>query len=1240
MKKQRKVIGIMMSDPDHDFARQTVELMQEELLRLNMNVVNFVTLCKGGMNKSFAQAECSVYEAMNLDMLDGIILCYNTFNMPKQQNEWLQKLKEHFHKPIVSVDGVAPGYDSVRFSESQGMDKLVTHLAQVHGKQRLEFVSVAGERRSEYHETLERLFLDALEKYQLPVTDHSVHYEVDWIEYADTLVQDMLVQEGGVPEAILCISNELAVAMVAALEKVGVHVPTDVIVTGYNEDLGSINQYSVVTTVRRNPRVMAVNAVRTLCNKLEGMEELELLEDEDSCELILGDTCGCTSLSLGGYARKRVERLIDDYSSFDSPYNYMAEELANSTDMFDCLWTLNYYTKFLGDFEAFYLCLNETVMHQKEMVTHLSDNMIVALRNEGSRGSEVSPTRFFNRRLIIPALSAPSEYPRVFYVASVHFVERVFGYAVLTYGNSSRRYEKHFGAWLRKLATALEVQRRMLIFQDAAIETKNRDSVTGLYNYMGCVGALKEQYEQYVDKEIMLRAISLDITHFSELNDEFGREVGNDVLVAMSNILSEASNEQDICARVGNDEFLIAGFYEDDSDVGNFMTEVHKLLREYNVSNEAGVSLDIVYAKEIETIKDPSEITAVLSEASGLKRNIKQKKYDAELAEDDYDEAERREVLRMLDDNLLEYHMQPIVSAKTGDIYSYEALMRSGTERKISPLAIIKHAEAVGRLYDVEKLTFFNVMQKMKEREQMFHTRKLFINSIPKLPLTEKDFDKLVLRYGSLMNNMVVEFTEQTEANKKQIEQIKERSRRVGFRMAIDDYGSGYSNVSNLLTYMPDYVKIDRSLVSGIEDDQKKQYFVTNIIEFAHENGIFALAEGVETRGELNTVIRLGVDLLQGYYLAKPQPRLIDAIDSDVRDEIIALNLKNLEVRQRKVYQVESEAEVMLMTLVMEGYTEIMASHPEMTLVGNPKMQADIVLHVPDNTTCRINLRKVRLTPFKGRPCIEIGNSCNVTLVIDGVVQLEKMGIRVPESSSLTIEGDGKLVVEADGDHSYAIGGDSSQTFGRIAVNMDGEMRLTLDGADCIGIGGGYAGKNLDVQIDKCKNLYVYMTGEMAVGIGTCFSDSRVSISEARVKIEINSQRGIGIGSVSGRSFVTMKQTKFSNVSSGDGQTAIGTLMDNDTKIVIDDCDLQIEQKAKTCAAVGCRYGRADVRICESLFNYRVEGAKVTGIGSETLTGRGHFETTDFYFAIASANGKELGYEPEDMSFLRCTTNW
>ncbi len=108
----------------------------------------------------------------------------------------------------------------------------------------------------------------------------------------------------------------------------------------------------------------------------------------------------------------------------------------------------------------------------------------------------------------------------------------------------------------------------------------------------------------------------------------------------------------------------------------------------------------------------------------------------------------------------------------------------------------------------------------------------------------------------------------------------------MGIETAVDDYGPGYSNVSNLLRYTPDYVKIDRALLSGIQDSPQKQHFVKDVIEFAHSNGIVALAEGVETSEELKTVVMLGVDLLQGYYVAMPAKEMIQSINSQIADEI------------------------------------------------------------------------------------------------------------------------------------------------------------------------------------------------------------------------------------------------------------------------------------------------------------------------------------------------------------------
>lgn len=109
-------------------------------------------------------------------------------------------------------------------------------------------------------------------------------------------------------------------------------------------------------------------------------------------------------------------------------------------------------------------------------------------------------------------------------------------------------------------------------------------------------------------------------------------------------------------------------------------------------------------------------------------------------------------------------------------------------------------------------------------------------------------------------------------------------------QFAVDDYGTGYSNIVNLLRYKPNVIKIDRYLITEIQDDVNKQMFVKNTVEFAEQNNIQCLAEGVETKEELKAVISYGVDLIQGYYTAMPSEQVIREIDPKIVKEILEAN--------------------------------------------------------------------------------------------------------------------------------------------------------------------------------------------------------------------------------------------------------------------------------------------------------------------------------------------------------------
>lgn len=1234
MAKTRKVVGVLLSDAYHQFFHESMIAVQQELLNNDIDVVTFTTLCKANMAQSYSDAECSVYEVMNFEELDGLILSPVSFRM-KRQREILDKIQTEYHKPVVCLESNG-GWDFpvAEFGLENGMELLLRHLYDEHGARIIDFVGDSRSSETPFYKAMLRNFMDEMKRLGLPFETDRMHDGGFWYESGETVTKELLANPHGLPDAVICVSTEAAASLVENLEKNGIRVPEDVIVAGYSAKPEEMEQQCSCLSVYRDPTEMSINAVRMLLNAMNGNDNLPMLPQKNCCRLVPGCTCGCTRWSVAPYAHKTVEDLKTEYSRFPSEYNFMSEEVTNVTDIETCLKTVSHYTGYLEDYDEFYLCLNVNCLHERAQSPHLTEKMLMAISNVNGE-SEISAGKMFSRSLMIPALYRECSHARAFYVAGIHFMERVLGYEVISYGNRPVTFPRYMPQWTRKLAHCLETQRRWYIYDDVTIESQVRDAMTGLYNYKGYLAALKDIYRHLSNSKTKLRVIALDIERFSTINDAYGRDEGNEVLLQMTKILQNTMNDRDICARFGNDEFVIAGFYDTNNDAVGLLSNLNARIQNYNRFNDKSYSVSIAYAKVCEEVTDEDSLAGITADAIADKKNLKEQKKRQGNTQELVDEEERNEVVRILDDNLLTYHFQPIINAKTGDIFAYEALMRSGTEKKISPLTILKHAEAIDRLYDVERHTFYNTMEIFYKNKDSLNNRKLFVNSIPKVMFANRDFARLQSMYKDIMPNVVVEFTEQTEASLDQVETMKTRRKQFGIQLAVDDYGAGYSNISNLLTYSPDFVKIDRALISGVDSDTKKQYFVSNTAEFAHENGFLALAEGVETKEELDMVIRLGVDLIQGYYTAKPQEGFMEELPKEMRDEILGMNMKNIESRQKKTYIVGNEQEVSLMPLVMDGYTELVIPKPDCVVVGNAKFQTDIVIHIPDNTITKVHLRWVRLESYQTRPCIEIGNYCDVTLVIEGNVSLQDAGIRVPESSSLKIEGDGKLYIDVSADQSYAIGGDCNQSVGNICMNVNGDVSIRSDGRECVGIGGGYI-RETGIHIERCNNLYLTMTGEKALGIGAVNNKAVVLIENSRIKAEVNSGKGVAIGSLNGETSVSLKKVQFADIASGDTQVAIGNMCSEKVSAKLIGCEIQAIIRAKRCVVIGCKDGEAEVRILESSVIARCEGAVAVGIGSGIKQGRGHFESTMFLLRMAAATGLSFGYEEETMNFLKC----
>lgn len=577
--------------------------------------------------------------------------------------------------------------------------------------------------------------------------------------------------------------------------------------------------------------------------------------------------------------------------------------------------------------------------------------------------------------------------------------------------------------------------------------------------------------------------------------------------------------------------------------------------------------------------------------------------------------AELQETEHIIDENLFDYYFQPIVNTKDGEIFSYEALMRPKSSLKLTPYHILKYAELVNRLPDIERGTFLNVLGIIDMRKEDFLGRAVFINSIPEAKMSTDDFRRVTKMLLKHADTAVVEMTEQSEIDDERLEALKERYRNMGVKMAIDDYGSGYSNAGNLLRYMPNFVKIDRSLLTDIQNSPKKRHFVREIIHFCHDNDILALAEGVETAEELHTVILLGADLVQGYFTARPAPEIIDSIPEDIKQMIKRFRREREDGIGQQVYIADSSERIILDRLVDSGMKCIVIGangSGDISIEGSSELDSQIRIETRKGYSGRIILENAWLTSIKNKPCIDIGEENEVTLVLSGENKLDIGGIRVPQSSKLTIAGEGKLEINVDGKEFYGIGNGAGLLHGELIFEQSGRITVNAKGENGVAIGSGNGGI---IRINAGQ-YRLNVQGDINVGIGALYASSEMVIHDCDIGMEMTSARGTAIGSIGKNDHITIFKASVKIFISGVELVGIGTLDGENTSFSIREASCFITVRGERCAAVASLEGRTESDIQQAAIGLTVSGKQALGAGGFTKDTSVHVKEAEVHIKI------------------------
>lgn len=223
-----------------------------------------------------------------------------------------------------------------------------------------------------------------------------------------------------------------------------------------------------------------------------------------------------------------------------------------------------------------------------------------------------------------------------------------------------------------------------------------------------------------------------------------------------------------------------------------------------------------------------------------------------------------KNILKTLAELKIDYVFQPIFLPDGKTIYAREALMRPEGKTVVE---LIEEYIKRDELHVLEVATFWGATQAYLLRG---YTEKLSVNSFPCESFSKDEVKVYIDYFGSDKNVLIIESLEYPAFDLAKLMLKKEHALIGNSQLALDDYGVGFNDMDMVKLLEPQIVKIDRSLLSGLDQDINKQANCKDIIEKMHAMGKKVVAEGVETKEEFDCLVSMGADLFQGYYLARP----------------------------------------------------------------------------------------------------------------------------------------------------------------------------------------------------------------------------------------------------------------------------------------------------------------------------------------------------------------------------------
>ena len=589
--KPYKVVAFFASNFAGDEQARNISAAHKLSKEYGCRVIFFSTISDFYFDDVNDSGEKKVFDCAAVERFDAVIVMSESFKQDEDMIAMVKRAREA-GVPVLAVDKRLENCINLRYDYGDSFKDIVKHMVEDHGYKKVYFMG--GAPGNSYSDERLKACRDVLEANGASLPDSRVYDGGFWEEPTEAAMDQMMQNPEGLPEAIVCANDSMALAVISYLKKRGIRVPEDVAVSGFDGIV--MEQYSIprLTTAIANHEGMFRKLFEIIASGNETIAAEPIFIEN---QVQIGGSCGCHKLNSidPGEELLKLKNQVYTSARFHEYMNQMVMNLGAEVDQAKVVTEMPSYIGLLN-YKHLWRCMNtDYCKYMKGNKDSLNLNSKVkdgiftdrlSVMQYDQEGHMTLPISMDREDLLI-GLEEVLDGEDAVMIVPLHLRGEIIGYLGASFDVDLFAFNL-YSSFIVNYRYLFETQRSRVEMQDVYM----RDSLSGLLNRNGFYQTISRMMDKNADKEMAV--IFMDMDMLKHINDTFGHAEGDSALKFLSTIIKSQLQENDIASRIGGDEFVIAFSDEDvDDRADEIVTRIKETLKRYNDRNERPYSLQV-----------------------------------------------------------------------------------------------------------------------------------------------------------------------------------------------------------------------------------------------------------------------------------------------------------------------------------------------------------------------------------------------------------------------------------------------------------------------------------------------------------------------------------------------------------------------------------------------------------------------------------------------------------------------